>query len=88
VLKYYSVLKRPPELDLNDRLYPLVGHIEMLFRKLKEEHEKIVPSDIAAHFQRFVDFQVANRIEYQTSKKAWDELRALRARYSVLTSQP
>ena len=83
--KYYTVLKKPPDLEPNDKLYPLVAHILSLFRDLQAEHEKIRPVDLAGHLQRFTDFQVATRLEYQAARKGYDELRARRERYSRIT---
>jgi len=80
-LQYYDVLERPPDLEPGDTLYPIVGTVLDLFRKLRIEHEKIVPRDTMEHYRAHVQYHVKARIEYLAAERALKEKVALRDRY-------
>ena len=84
--KYYDVLERPPDLDPGDVLYPLVGSISDLFRKLRAEHEKIAPRDTVEHYRTHVGHHIKARNEYLEAKRAFAKKVALRDRYRRIIS--
>jgi len=41
IVHYHNVLKQPVEMDMNDKFYPIIGNINYLFNRLKDEQRKI-----------------------------------------------
>jgi hypothetical protein len=41
IINYHNILKQPNEMDFNDKFYPIIGNINYLFNKLKDEQRKV-----------------------------------------------